>query len=133
MRLDPNDAKAVVSILVGDALNQAGQHFPIGWLRLRLHDGYRTGLVGRTLASAAHVAIQQPCHRDDFRDIRSTPPPSDSPSRRHTTMGAVVQTDTPYAPYAPNYGCGRRLEKILHRLHDTGDHRSQRLTVNTLE
>jgi hypothetical protein len=34
--LDPNDAKAVVGILIGDALNQSGQHFPIEWLRLRL-------------------------------------------------------------------------------------------------
>jgi hypothetical protein len=38
-RLDSNDAKAIVSVLVGDALDQPGQHFPIRWLRLRLHDG----------------------------------------------------------------------------------------------
>ena len=40
-RLDPNDAKAVVGILVGDALNQPGQDFSIGSLRLRLHDVQR--------------------------------------------------------------------------------------------
>jgi hypothetical protein len=27
-RLDPNDAKAVVGILIGDALNQPGQYLP---------------------------------------------------------------------------------------------------------
>ena len=36
--LDPNDAKTVVGILVSDALNQPGQHLPIGWLRFRFHD-----------------------------------------------------------------------------------------------
>jgi hypothetical protein len=53
-RLDPNDAKAIVGILVGDALNQPGQHFPIGWLWLRLHDGHRS-VVAKTLAPDAKV------------------------------------------------------------------------------
>jgi hypothetical protein len=35
--LDPNDTKAVFGVLVGDALDQAGQDFPIGWDRLCLH------------------------------------------------------------------------------------------------
>ncbi len=61
-RLDPNDAKAVVGILVGDALNQPGQHFPIRWLRLRLHDVHRTGLVAETLAPDAG---QDTHHRND--------------------------------------------------------------------
>jgi hypothetical protein len=54
-RLDPNDAKAVVGILLGDALDQSGQHFPIRWLRLRLHDVHRSGLVAKTLAPGAEV------------------------------------------------------------------------------
>jgi hypothetical protein len=53
-RFDPNDAKSVVGILVGDALNQPGQHLPIG-LRLHLHDVHRTGLVARTLALGDEV------------------------------------------------------------------------------
>jgi hypothetical protein len=36
-RLDPDDAEAVLGILVGDALNQTGQHLPIGWFLFRLH------------------------------------------------------------------------------------------------
>jgi hypothetical protein len=36
--LDPNDAKSVVGILVRDALNQPGQHLPIGSLRSHSHD-----------------------------------------------------------------------------------------------
>jgi hypothetical protein len=31
--LAPNDAKAIVGILLGNALNQPGQHFAIGCLR----------------------------------------------------------------------------------------------------
>jgi hypothetical protein len=59
-RLDPNDAKAVVGILVGDAFNQPGQHLPIGWLRLHLHDVYRTGFVAKTLALVRRcVAIER--------------------------------------------------------------------------
>jgi hypothetical protein len=54
-RLDPNNAEAIVGILVGDALNQPGQHFPIRWLRLRLHDVYRSGVVAKTLEAGAEV------------------------------------------------------------------------------
>ena len=50
-RLDPNDAKAIVGILVGDALNQPGQHLAIGWLQFRPHDVHRTGLVAKTPVS----------------------------------------------------------------------------------
>jgi hypothetical protein len=60
-RLDPNDAKAVVGILVGDAFNQPSQQLPIGWLRLHLHDVYRTGFVAKTLALVQRcVAIERP-------------------------------------------------------------------------
>jgi hypothetical protein len=52
-RLDPNHAKPVVGILVGDALDQPGEHFPIRWLRLRLHDGHRSVPVVKTLAPGA--------------------------------------------------------------------------------
>jgi hypothetical protein len=52
-RLDPNHAKPVVGVLVGDALDQPGEHFPIRWLRLRLHDGHRNVLVAKTLAPGA--------------------------------------------------------------------------------
>src|SRR3977135_1003540 len=37
-RLDPNDTKAVLGVLVSDALNQPGEDLPIGWDGLRLHD-----------------------------------------------------------------------------------------------
>jgi hypothetical protein len=51
-RLDPNHAKAVVG-MAGDALDQPGKHFPIGWSRLRLHDGHRSVPVVKTLAPGA--------------------------------------------------------------------------------
>ncbi len=37
-RLDSDYAEAVVGVLVGDALDQPGEHLPIRWLWLRLHD-----------------------------------------------------------------------------------------------
>jgi hypothetical protein len=58
--LDPNDAKSIVGVLVGDALNQPGQYLPIGLLRLHLHDVHRTGLVAKTLAPGAEVP-RDPC------------------------------------------------------------------------
>ena len=42
-RLHPDNAKAVLGVLVGDALNQPSKHLPVGWLWLRLHDAHRTG------------------------------------------------------------------------------------------
>ena len=54
-RLHPDDAEAVLGVLVGDALDQPGQHLPVGWLWLRLHDVHRTGLVAKTLARGAKV------------------------------------------------------------------------------
>jgi glucose dehydrogenase len=44
-RLYPDDAKAVVGILVGDALNQPGKDLTIGWMRLCFHDVHCAGLV----------------------------------------------------------------------------------------
>jgi hypothetical protein len=40
-RLDPNDTKAVLGILVSDALDQPGEDLAIGWCRLGLHDARR--------------------------------------------------------------------------------------------
>jgi hypothetical protein len=40
-RLDPDDTKAVLGILVRDALDQPRQHLSIGWMGLRLHDARR--------------------------------------------------------------------------------------------
>jgi hypothetical protein len=60
-RLDPNDAKAAVGILVSDAFNQPRQQLSIGWLRLHLHDVYRTGSVAKTSALVRGcVAIEWP-------------------------------------------------------------------------
>jgi hypothetical protein len=47
-RLDPNDAKAVLGVLVGDALDQPRQHLSIGWMGLRLHDSRRLALYCST-------------------------------------------------------------------------------------
>ena len=44
-RLDPNDTKAVLDVLVGDALDQPRQHFSIGWMGLRLHDARRRARI----------------------------------------------------------------------------------------
>src|SRR6266567_2296370 len=35
--LDPQDAKAVLGVLVSDALDQSGEHLTIGWCGLGLH------------------------------------------------------------------------------------------------
>jgi hypothetical protein len=37
-RLYPDDAKAVLGVLVGDALDQPGKHLPVRWLWLGLHE-----------------------------------------------------------------------------------------------
>ena len=41
-RLDPDDAKSVLGILVGDALDETREHLSIGWIGLRLHDARRS-------------------------------------------------------------------------------------------
>jgi hypothetical protein len=46
-RLDPNDTKAVLGVLVSDALNQPGEDLPIGWDGLRLHDARHAAEVIR--------------------------------------------------------------------------------------
>jgi hypothetical protein len=46
-RLHPDDAKAVLAVLVGYALDQPGKHLPVGWLWLRPHAAHRTGLVAK--------------------------------------------------------------------------------------
>jgi hypothetical protein len=43
--LEPEDAKDVVALLIGDAFNQPGKHLPIRWFRLRFHGVHPTGLV----------------------------------------------------------------------------------------
>ena len=40
--LDPQDAKAILGVLVSDALDQCGEHLVIGWRGLVLHDGRHT-------------------------------------------------------------------------------------------
>jgi hypothetical protein len=40
-RLDPNNTKAVLGVLVGAALDQPRQYLSIGWLGLRLQCGRR--------------------------------------------------------------------------------------------
>ena len=57
-RLHPDDAEAVLGVLVGDPLNQPSKHLPVGWLWLRLHDAHRTGLVAKALARGAAVRRQ---------------------------------------------------------------------------
>ena len=37
-RLDPQNTKPVLGVLIGDPLDQPRQHLSIGWIRLRLHD-----------------------------------------------------------------------------------------------
>jgi len=53
-RLDPNDTKAVLGILVCDALDQPRQHLSIGWIGLCLHDARRLALNYAT--RLAHTA-----------------------------------------------------------------------------
>jgi hypothetical protein len=49
--LDPDDAKSVLGILIGDALDQPRQNLSIGWIGLRLHNARRLAL-NDTLADA---------------------------------------------------------------------------------
>jgi hypothetical protein len=37
-RLSPQNAKAILDIMVGDPLDQPRQHLSIGWIGLRLHN-----------------------------------------------------------------------------------------------
>src|SRR6266516_6656152 len=39
--LDPQNAETILAVVVGDALDQTRQHFPIGWYGLGLHDVLR--------------------------------------------------------------------------------------------
>jgi hypothetical protein len=61
-RLHPDDAKTVLGVLVGDALNQPGQHLPVGWLWFRLHDVYRRGVVGKMLGRGPKVGRNLAVH-----------------------------------------------------------------------
>jgi hypothetical protein len=36
--LNPNDAKSILSVLVGDALDQSREHLAVGWFWLDLHE-----------------------------------------------------------------------------------------------
>ena len=56
-RLHPDDAEAVLGVLVGDPLNQPSEHLPIGWLWLRPHDAHRTGLVAKALARRSRADV----------------------------------------------------------------------------
>jgi len=40
--LNPDDAKAILDVLVSDTLDQSGEHLVIGWCGLVLHDGRHT-------------------------------------------------------------------------------------------
>src|SRR5262249_19833700 len=53
--LHPDDAEAVLGVLIGDAFNQSSKDLPVGWQWLRLHDLHRTGPVAKTLASGTEV------------------------------------------------------------------------------
>src|SRR6266571_8975099 len=43
--LNPDDAKAILGVLVSDALDQAGEHLAIGWRGLALHDDRHIGTL----------------------------------------------------------------------------------------
>jgi len=43
--LDPDDAKAILGVLVSDALDYSGEHLVIGWCGRVLHDGRHTLVV----------------------------------------------------------------------------------------
>ncbi len=45
--LDPDDAKAILGVLVGDALDQSGERLVIGWRGLALHDGSHSGPISK--------------------------------------------------------------------------------------
>jgi hypothetical protein len=43
-RLSPQNAKAILDIMVGNPLDQPRQHLSIGWIGLRLHSARRLTL-----------------------------------------------------------------------------------------
>jgi hypothetical protein len=40
-RLSPQNAKAILDIMVGDPLDQPSEHLSMGWIGLRLHNARR--------------------------------------------------------------------------------------------
>jgi hypothetical protein len=65
LRLDPDDTKAILGVLVGHALNQPRQHVSIGWIGLRLHDARR---LARTVT---RHQTQPPRLVPDYRRCRA--------------------------------------------------------------
>src|ERR1035437_5160941 len=59
---NPNDAKAILGVVVSHPLDQSGQHIAIGWRTINLH---------RARQSAAAGCRDRPC-----RLIRTVPPGS---------------------------------------------------------
>jgi hypothetical protein len=52
------DAETILDVVVGDALDEAGQHFLNRWLRLRLHiDGVRARRGFEAIASCLDASI----------------------------------------------------------------------------
>jgi hypothetical protein len=56
-RPHPDNAEAVLGVLICDALDQPGKYLSVGWLWLALHDAHRTGLVAKTLARGSEVVL----------------------------------------------------------------------------
>jgi len=54
-RLDPNDAKAVLGVLIGDALDQPRQYLSIGWMGLRFHDDWGLVRVLRVMKAISSI------------------------------------------------------------------------------
>src|SRR5206468_3019414 len=57
-RLGSKNAEAVLSVVIGDALDEAGQHSLRGWFRLRLHVDYR--IIGFTAVRAWSTILGRP-------------------------------------------------------------------------
>ena len=92
-RLDAQNAEAVFAVMVGNALNEAGQHFLSRWLRLRLHvDGRISSVHARrgfgTIATCLDAHILSITRRAG-----------------HRALDCVIQHDSQLVNAGPNCCC----------------------------
>jgi hypothetical protein len=104
-RLHPNDAEAVLGVLVGDALDQPSKHLPVGrmWLRLHGRPSHRSGrAAGRNLtARGASRRKLQPIILNFSAGNRGSGRP---PSRRRD--GPPIERSSSTSLPSGRRGCG---------------------------
>ena len=128
-RLDPQNAEAVLGVVEGDPLDQAGQHFLGRWFRLRLHGDCRIigsvaarppsvvyalprwSPIGKTTAETARSMHHDPKIERDctlerlHREVTEPPQVRRKPfGSSHAAMTVVRARRSIYARYLPRQG-----------------------------